>query len=155
MRRLILAIKICMLLSLVSGCAQNLSPNTYHAAEVGVASKVVHGVIIGKRAVILDASKGDVGALAGAVAGGAGGSAIGGSGQANVAGAVGGAVLGGVVGHAAEKAFNRREGFEYIIKLKDGSIISIAQEKSIQFEIHQKVLVIYGATTRIIPDHTV
>jgi len=155
MKKLILFVNLCMLFSLVSGCAQNLSPNTYNASEVGVASKVVHGVIIGKRPVTLDASKGEIGGLAGAVAGGAGGSAIGGSGQANVAGAVGGAVLGGVVGHAAEKAFNRREGFEYIIKLKDGSVISIAQEKSVQFEIHQKVLVIYGATTRIVPDHTV
>lgn len=140
-----------MLLSLLSACGRSVSPNTYDAAEAGVASKVVQGTIIGKRKVKIDGSSG-MGGLAGVAAGAAGGSAIGGSDRANIAGAVGGAVLGGLVGHAVDKGVNSHKAYEYIIKLKSGSTISIAQAQELEFNIRQPVLVIYGATTRIVPD---
>ncbi len=144
----------CLLLCLLlTGCGKNVSPNTYEASEVGVVSRVMAGTIIAKRAVTID-NHSDVGMLAGAATGAVGGSAIGGSGRGNLAGAIGGAVVGGVVGNVADKAINRKKGFEYIIKLKDGSTIAVAQASDILFQINQKVLVIYGAMTRIIPDDT-
>lgn len=140
-----------ILTGLISACAKNVSPNTYEAAEAGVASKVVHGTIVGKRAIKIDANSG-VGGLAGAGAGAIAGSTVGGSTRGNIAGAVGGAVLGGVIGNAVDKGVNRHKGFEYIIKLKNGSTIAIAQVQELQFEINQPVMVIYGAMTRIVPD---
>lgn len=145
---------ISMLFSLLSGCTGNVSPNTYDAAEAGVASKVVQGVIIGKRKVKIDANSG-AGGLAGAAAGAVGGSAIGGGDRTHIAGAIGGAVLGGMIGNQIDKRVNRHQAYEYIIRLKNGSTISIAQVQELEFAIHQPVLVIYGATTRIVPDECV
>ena len=138
----------------IGGCAKNISPNVYSTDDTGVVSRVSKGVIISKRIIKFEGQSG-VGAIAGGVAGGAAGSTIGGSGAANVVGAVGGAVAAGVIGHEIDKAVNRRTGYEYIIKLEDSKTISVAQEKSIQLAVGQKVLVIYGPTTRIVPDNSI
>ncbi len=94
-----------------------------------------------------------MGGIAGATAGAAAGTAVGGSVQAMVVGAVGGAVVGGVMGNGLDKAVNHHKGYEYIIRLKNKSIISIAQAEDLHFSINQPVLILYGATTRIIPDN--
>jgi outer membrane lipoprotein SlyB len=154
MKRILLFVTLPVVLGLMTGCGPNVSPNTYEASESGVASKVLSGVIVGKRAVKIDAKSG-VGGLAGAGVGAAGGSAIGGSPQANIAGAIGGAVIGGLLGNAVDKAAHSHKAFEYIINLKDGSTISIAQVQEMEFEVGQSVLVIYGSTTRIVPNNTI
>ena len=153
MKKFILVVAGALLI--ISGCAENVSPNKYAASEVGVASKVVPGIIVSVRTVKIDASGNSiVGAASGAVIGAAGGSAIGGSPHSNLAAGVGGAVLGGVIGDAIQKKINNRQGFEYMIKLKDDSIISVTQDQDLQFSVGQKILVIYGAMTRIVPDET-
>ncbi|HXH55314.1 MAG TPA: hypothetical protein VNK03_06200 [Gammaproteobacteria bacterium] len=154
MRRILLSAALLIATGLMTACGPNVSPNTYEASESGVASKVVAGVVIGKRAVKIDAKSG-VGGLAGAGMGAAGGSAIGGSSRANIVGGIGGAVIGGVLGHAVDKAAHSHKAFEYIINLKNGSTISIAQVQEMEFEVGQPVLVIYGARTRIVPDNTI
>jgi outer membrane lipoprotein SlyB len=154
MNKLSFLIPISICTFLITACAQNISPNSYDVAEAGVASKVVHGTIIGKRKVKIDANTG-AGGLAGAAAGAAGGSAVGGGDRGHIVGAIGGAVLGGVIGNAVEKRINSHQAYEYIIKLNNDRTISIAQTQELEFNIHQPVLVIYGATTRIVPDDTV
>lgn len=144
----------CLPCFLLFGCTKNISPNTYDASEVGVASKVTSGVIISKRLVHIDVNSG-IGATTGAVAGGAAGSMIGGDRTTNVIGAVGGAVAGGLVGNVVEKGIRKTEGYEYIIKTDTGSTISVTQVKDMQFQVNQRVLVIYGPTTRIVPDNRV
>lgn len=144
---------IAMMVILLTGCGRDVSPNTYQAGEIGVASKVLQGVIIAQRAVAIDASN-NVGGLAGTAAGAAGGSAIGGGTRANIVGAIGGAVVGGIAGQAIDKAANRKKGMEYIIRLKNGSTISVAQAQDLHLAVNQRVLVIYGATTRVVPDET-
>lgn len=141
---------VCVFLS---SCAQNVSSNTYQASEVGVASKVVSGVIVAKRPVKIDANSG-AGGIAGMAAGAAAGSTVGGSAAGNVVAAVGGAVVGGVAGNAIDKAVNHHQGFEYIIKLKNAATISVVQAEDQTLHINQHVLIIYGAMTRIIPDTT-
>lgn len=149
-------IRLCSAIAaslLMVGCAQNVSPNTYQSGEVGVASRVVPGVVIAKRSVNIDANSG-AGGLAGVAAGAAAGSTMGSSTSSNVVGAVGGAVVGGVAGNAIDKAVNHHQGYEYIIRLNKGRIISVVQEKDVQFRVNQRVLIIYGAMTRLIPDTT-
>lgn len=136
------------------GCAQNVSPNTYTTGEVGVVSKVKPGVIIAKRVINIDNSSG-VGGVAGVGAGAAAGSMIGSRAATNIVGGVGGAVVAGVVGHQIDKAVNRHVGYEYIIKLDEDSTVAVVQEKSVQLATGQRVLVIYGAMTRVVPDETV
>lgn len=144
------AIFCCFLTS----CGVSVSPNTYQASEVGVASKVVPGVIVAKRPVNIDANSG-AGGLAGIAAGAAAGSTVGSGTAGNVVGAVGGAVVGGLAGNAIDKAVNHQRGFEYIIKLKKGSTISVVQSEEQPFRVNQHVLIIYGAMTRLIPDTTI
>lgn len=154
MKKIYILIIISMMTSLVTGCGTNVSPNSYDACEAGVASKVAHGTVIGKRKVTIDA-RGGAGGLAGTAAGAIGGSAIGGGDRAHLLGAVGGAVLGGVIGNAIDKKINTHQAYEYIVKLKNGSTISVAQAQELEFQINQPVMVIYGPTARIVPDDCV
>jgi outer membrane lipoprotein SlyB len=149
--KIVVSLLFCML---VTGCMQSISPNSYRASEVGVASDAVPGVIVAKRYVDIDGNSG-VGGLAGAVAGGAAGSAIGGSTAASLVGVVGGALIGGLAGNSIDKAVNHKIGIEYIIRLHKGSTISVTQAQDMQFTVNQRVLVIYGPMTRIIPDNRV
>jgi outer membrane lipoprotein SlyB len=150
MQKIRLACAILVTIFLIS-CAANPSPNTYTTPEVGVASKVDKGTVLSTRAVVIDNNSG-AGGLAGSIAGGAGGAALGNSASTLVIGAVGGAVVGGVLGNAVDKGVNSHRGYEYMIQLQKGRIISIAQSDQIPFRVHQHVLVIYGALTRIVSD---
>lgn len=46
----------------------------------------------------------------------------------------------------------RPHGYEYVIKLNSGAIISIAQTEGVVLKPKQKVLIIYGGNTRVVPD---
>ena len=145
---------ICISCLVLGGCTKNISPNTYDASEVGTANKVLSGKIIAKRPINIDVNSG-IGGIAGATAAGAAGSTIGNNGATHTIGAVGGAVAGGLVGNAIEKEIRKTKGYEYIIKLDNGSTISVAQVKDLPLSVNQQVLVIYGPTTRVVPDNRV
>ena len=42
---------------------------------------------------------------------------------------------------------------EYVIKLNSGHIISVVQAENIKLKNKQRILVIYGANTRVVADH--
>ncbi len=46
----------------------------------------------------------------------------------------------------------RKTGHEYVIKLDSGSIISVVQTEDLNLEPKQRILVIYGSSTRVVPD---
>lgn len=153
-KKIILISSVLALTPLLGGCGPSLSPNTYSGSDVGVASRVLKGTIISIRQVKIQQNSG-VGAVGGAVAGGAAGSLIGGSTAVNIVGATGGALVGGLIGNEAEKQFRKDVGYEYIIQLNNNSTISVTQQQDLQLALNQHVLVIYGPTTRIVPDNTV
>jgi outer membrane lipoprotein SlyB len=47
----------------------------------------------------------------------------------------------------------RSHGFEYVVKLSNGAIISLVQTEDAQLKNKQHILVIYGGNTRIVPDN--
>lgn len=153
MKKLLSLVTVLVLTAIMTGCAQNISPNTYQTNEVGVATKVKKGVVLSKRTVNID-NKSGVGGVAGAVGGAAAGSTLGSGASTNVIGAVGGAVIGGLLGNAIDKGIHNQQGIEYIVKLENGDTISITQAPDMQFSVNQRVLVVYGAMTRLIPDDT-
>ncbi len=51
-----------------------------------------------------------------------------------------------------DNSMNRSHGFEYVIRLNSGNIISVVQAESTKFKNKQHILVIYGKNTRIVPD---
>ncbi len=52
----------------------------------------------------------------------------------------------------ADNGMNRSHGYEYVVRLNSGSIISVVQAEKIKFKNKQHILVIYGKNTRIVPD---
>ncbi len=133
----------------LTGCAADLSNSSYDAYESGVAASADPGVVIAKRAVTIDAraGQGQIGTAAGAIAGGVLGSNVGGSDTAHVAGAVGGALLGGILGNAADKAINKQNGFEYIVRITETNktvavVQAVGKKGGQEFFIGQKVMVV-------------
>jgi outer membrane lipoprotein SlyB len=156
MKSVFLVVSLVVSCLTTAGCAQTLSPNVYQNYEVGVAKRVLPGVIIAKRAICIDNATG-IGGFAGATTGAVVGSGLGCSGASSIAGAVGGALIAGVIGNEIDKAVNHHQGMEYMIRLKNGAVVSIVQMQDIPFCLHQHVLVIYGhcrGNTRIVPDES-
>jgi outer membrane lipoprotein SlyB len=133
------------------GCAEKISPNVYTADEVGTMSHVVPATVISIRQIEIDNPSG-AGGLAGTAAGAVAGSGIGGGAQANIIGGIGGAVVGGLVGAAIDEGVHKKQGIEYILRLENKSLVSVAQLDKIDLHVGQHVLIIYGERTRIIPD---
>jgi outer membrane lipoprotein SlyB len=48
----------------------------------------------------------------------------------------------------------QKDGYEYVVQLEDGTIISIIQNEQIKFKNNQRVFIIYGKTTRIVSNDT-
>ncbi len=143
-----------LLISLVLvGCSPNLSSNTLNAGEVGTVNRTASGVILSKRAVQID-NNSRVGGLVGTGGGALAGSLISQNPTARIAGALGGAVLGGVIGNSLDQSIHSQIGYEYVIRLKNHNVITVTQTQDTNLFVGQKVLVIYGPRTRLIPDNT-
>ncbi len=138
----LLLIPLVSLFALLSGCAPSISSDSYDATKLGAAQSVRTGTIESVRQVNVNYDSG-LGALGGAVAGGAGGSAIG-HGAGSWAAGAGGAVAGAVIGDQIDKAVNEQTGLEYIVKLDDGSQVSVVQGKQPSLAIGERVNVIMG-----------
>ena len=52
-----------------------------------------------------------------------------------------------------DNSHHRSHGFEYVIRLNSGAIISVVQADNIKLKNKQRILVIYGTNTRVVPDH--
>ena len=85
--------------------------------------------MLAKRIICIDNNSSNVGSTAGVVGGAAAGAMIGKNVATNIVGAVGGALVAGTIGHGVDKAINHHAGYEYMIKLDDGKIVSVTQEK--------------------------
>jgi outer membrane lipoprotein SlyB len=54
--------------------------------------------------------------------------------------------------HPGTEYVDGGRGYEYVIRLNSGEIVSVAQAENLKFKPNQHVLVIYGNTTRVMPD---
>lgn len=125
---------------LAVGCASNNnSGSVYESRQGSTLQKISYGTLMAVRDVQLQGEIGVGGMAAGAVMGGALGSQLG-NGSGNVAGAVVGAIAGAAVGKAAEMMSSREDSLELEIKLDNGEIVVVVQEKDGQkFEVGQTV----------------
>lgn len=142
-------------LSTLVGCTPSLSPDVYTTENAGQIHRVVKGVVVSNRFVnVADSGTGiGVGSVAGGALGAIAGSQIG-QGNGSLAAGIGGALLGGIAGNQAQKGMTTQTGVEYVVKLRNKSLISIVQGPSPTFNHGQHVLVQYGAggRSRIIAD---
>jgi len=135
----------------LSGCASNLSGDSYSRSEARTIQQVEYGVIEQLRPVNIEGTKTPIGSGAGALVGGLAGSSIGGNTTGKVM-AVIGAVAGGLAGAAIEEGVTRTHGVEITIKMNDGRSIVIVQSLSPneRFYVGEQVRVIRsGRNTRV------
>lgn len=138
--------------AVLTACAPNISPDSYAAGSVGQVNRTVRGIVVSARPVAIGGTQSGLGAGAGAVAGGAAGSSMGSGPRGNIVGAVGGALIGGIAGAMAEEAASRQDGMEYVVQTDNGALLTVVQGREPAFAVSQKVLVLYGSRSRIIPD---
>jgi outer membrane lipoprotein SlyB len=136
----------------ISGCASNISPQTYSAGSVGQVNRTVSATVVSARAIDV-AGTTSVGGSAGSAAGAVVGSGAGGNNsRGNIVGAIGGAIIGGMAGAAIEGNATKQRGMEYVVETENGNLMTIVQGVEPVFANGQKVLVLYGSPSRLIAD---
>jgi len=118
-----IAALLCCLV--LSNCSKDLPLGDYDSAEIGKIKKVVPGTILSIRPVRLHSK----------------------SNESMPSGTTQPAQ------DADNNSLNRSHGFEYVIKLNSGAIISVVQAENVKLKNKQHILVIYGANTRVVPDN--
>ncbi len=145
----ILLVCICMLASLsMIGCASD-DYDTYALSDSNEIASAIEGTIVASRPV-RSQSKPGIATLGTAAIGGLAGSQIGGDGQAHAIGAIAGALLAGGTAAAVEKNMAGEKMFEYIIRKKDGNLITMTQ--NVDGEIlppGTKVVIVLGKNVRV------
>lgn len=118
---------VCMLFFclLLGACSKDIAPGDYDATEVGQIKKVVPGVVLSKRAVNIHNKSTDNVPVTTATPS---------------------------VPTDSDNRIVRSHGFEYVVRLNSGAIISVVQTEDVQLKAKQHVLVIYGNNTRVVPD---
>lgn len=132
-------------------CAQDINDNSYQMSSVGGANRVGQGVIVDVRPVQIQGDS-QAGALTGGLAGGVAASTIG-RGSGSVLASVGGALLGAFIGGVTQKELSEQQALQYIVRLTDGNMITVIQGMKNRLAVGQRVFVLYGAETRLIPDN--
>ncbi len=114
--------------SLLAGCASDLSGNTYSRDEARKVQYVSFGIVESVTPVVIEGrTNSPLGGAAGAVVGGIAGSEIGGGKGQSIASVLG-AVAGGIVGNKIEESATRAQGQEVTVRLENGELISVVQE---------------------------
>lgn len=131
----------------MTGCASSLGGDSYSRGEARGEMSVRFGTLLAVRDVQIE-GQGGSGSLVGALVGGLAGAGLddGKTGIAlGVLGAAGGAVLGDKLGKAATAA----QGVEYTVRLDNGQILAIVQEKSPAFiaQLGQRIRIVGGGRT--------
>ncbi len=125
-----------------SGCATDISSNSYSDAHVGEAARSYRGVVVKVRTVKvgpdqLEKSK------AGTMVGGASGAAIGsqfGSGTGKLIMTGVGAVAGAIGGAYAEKSMKSQNALEITIELKNGDMRTVVQGADVNFSTGEAIM---------------
>jgi outer membrane lipoprotein SlyB len=127
----------------MSGCASNLSGDSYSRDEARMPQQVQYATVVQVRPVKIEGTKTPIGAGAGAVIGGVAGSTVGG-GKGSAIAAAAGAVAGGLVGAAAEEGITREQGVEVTVRYDNGQTVAVVQAASKEetFRVGDKVRVL-------------
>ena len=138
----------------LAGCATGSSSGReYSAKQSRQPLTVVEAVVQSVSAVVIAPEDNETGG--GQVAGGLIGAIVGSGagdrgGRNSQAGAVFGGVLGSLAGTKAQKAFQRKEGLQIIVRLEGGELLAVTQDADVPFAAGELVYVLRGnGETRI------
>ncbi|MFQ5972914.1 MAG: hypothetical protein ACE5Q3_11325 [Alphaproteobacteria bacterium] len=144
-----------LILPFLATACVNSSSSTYSATDVGQVIQTEPGTVVSAR--IVDVKGGDntgAGALAGAAVGGTAGYAATGGGSGGSLVTVLGALVGAGIGYLGEQQARSREGIEYVVRMDDGRVVTLVQNREKEEEplpAGAPILVQYGTSyTRVI-----
>lgn len=134
---------------LLSACQSDIGSNQYSTGSVGVAASAAPCSVLSVRQVSVKSNNG-LGTVIGSVAGGVAGYSIGSGSTAHNLGAIGGAVLGGMAGGAAQGALSSQGGYEYVVKLDNGQVMTLTQGTDTLLTPGQRCMILFGNPSRLI-----
>ncbi len=139
-----------LILVMLIGCAPHYRSSGYNPDDVGKPITIQKGEVENIRnAEIEHNDDTGFGGLAGAYAGGVAGSAVG-DGKGKALATVLGVVIGAIAGSSMEKSGNKREADEITVRLDDGRVFAVVQEKgSEKLQIGDRVEVLKTADGRM------
>lgn len=135
----------------LNACTADIGANDYYASSANTVTTTKTCTVVSLRPVTVKSNNNNAGSLLGAAAGGVAGSAIGGDSTAHILGAIGGAVVGGIAGDATQAQLSKQTGFEYVVRLDNGSLVTVVQGNDVYIQPGQRCLVLYGRQARVIP----
>lgn len=139
------------LIMLSAACTADIGANNYYASSANTVNAVRPCTVISLRPITVKSNDNNAGTLFGAAAGGVAGSTIGGGDTAHILGAIGGALVGGIAGDAAQAGLSKQTGFEYIVRLDNGSMVTVVQGNDVYIQPGQRCMVLYGRQARVVP----
>lgn len=144
------AVSVLLILVLAIGCAPHYRSSGYAPDDVGKPITIQKGEVENIRpAEIEHNEESGFGGLAGAYAGGVAGSAVG-DGKGEALATVLGVVIGAIAGSSMEKGGNKREADEITVRLDDGRVFAVVQEKgSEKLQIGDRIEVLRTADGRM------
>lgn len=137
------------LAALLTACQADIGSNQYGTSSVGRAAAASPCSVISVRQVNVK-SDNNMGAIAGALVGGVGGYGIGSGSTAHNLGAVGGALLGGYAGDKAQGALSSQAGYEYVVRLDNGQVMTLTQGTDVLLSPGQRCMILLGDPARLI-----
>ena len=139
-----LLVSICLLASLIAGCAASTSGNVYSRNQTNQALTVSPGTVTAVRDVQIDGSKSGAGTAIGGVSGSVIGSTIGGTSHDRRVGAVVGGLAGALIGTGIEQGATTQAGLEITVKLDSGQTMAIVQGADTSFRAGDRVEVLHS-----------
>lgn len=118
-----LSVALCCIGLISCASKEVVAPGNYDASEVGKLKKVISGSVISLRPVNIRNKAAEINAN-----------------NPNPSADV------------ADSGVTSSHGYEYVIRLNSGAIISVVQTDKVKLAAKQRVLVIYGDNTRVVPD---
>ena len=135
---------------LINACTSRIDSNQYSTSSTGEVNRVARCTVVSVRPVTVQ-SNNNAGSIFGGAAGAAAGTLLGSNDATQIVGGIGGAVVGGLLGDAAQSGLSKQNGYEYIVELTNGSLITVTQGTNNLISAGQKCMVLYGKKAKIIP----
>lgn len=135
---------------MIGACTSDLGTDDYTTQSVGSVGAAKECRVITTRKIKIR-NDNNAGMMLGGAAGGVAGSMIGGNTATNMLGAIGGAVVGGLAGEAAQDVMSDQSGYEYVVELRGGGVVTVTQGDNVVLQPGERCLLLYGARSRLIP----
>ena len=151
MKKFVIAL-ILPVMAVLAGCASQIGANQYDSAAVGSVNRARAGTIVSVRAITVADSDNSLGTAIGGIAGGVGEGLLFKKGQ--IVKKVPQDQVGGAAGNLAQRGLSKQSGYEYVVQLDNGGLVTVTQGSDVLMAVGQRCMVLYGSGSdraRIIP----